>query len=63
MTKTGRLREKSCDACGQVSSALYRVQRDSSLEWVFLCPVCREKAARDNPNYVYGGTWKAKKRH
>ncbi|MBC7646274.1 MAG: hypothetical protein H7095_04080 [Pseudopedobacter sp.] len=63
MTKTGRLREKQCDECGETSSVLYRVQRDSSLEWVFLCLTCQGKTALDNPHYVYGGTWKAQKRH
>ncbi len=61
--KSARTRQKSCDACGQVSSVLYRVQRDQTGVWVFLCPACRAVAERENQFYVYGGTWKANKRH
>ena len=58
-----RTRQKLCDACSQVSSVLYRVQRDQTGAWVFLCPSCRAASELENPFYVYGGTWKANKRH
>ncbi len=61
--KAVRTRQKSCDACAQASSVLYRVQRDQTGVWVFLCSSCRVKVEFENPFYVYGGTWKANKRH
>lgn len=56
-----RVREKTCDRCTQLSSVLYRIQQDKAKTWVFVCPTCWEVVSQDNPFYVYGGTWKAKK--
>ncbi|MDY7023467.1 MAG: hypothetical protein SWJ54_19285 [Cyanobacteriota bacterium] len=57
----GRFRQKSCTLCQQNQSVLYRVQYDQSHQWVFVCRSCWEKVSPNNPNYVYGGTWKAHK--
>lgn len=58
-----RVRQKSCQRCLVVSDRLFRVQADSSKQWLLLCPSCQRLVSADNPEYVYGGTWKATKRH
>lgn len=58
----GRIRQKSCDRCGQLASILFRVQWDRSGEWHFVCLTCWSQVEQNNPAYTYGGTWKAKKR-
>jgi len=57
-----RSREKACDLCQQTASVLYRVQYDASQVWVFVCPQCWQQVSQENAFYVYGGTWKAKKK-
>ncbi|NJR51867.1 MAG: hypothetical protein HC780_22105 [Leptolyngbyaceae cyanobacterium CSU_1_3] len=57
-----RDRQKSCDLCTKSALVLYRVRRDESSEWIFVCRSCWDHVSRGNPFYVYGGTWKAKKR-
>jgi hypothetical protein len=57
-----KLRVKSCDLCSQVTPVLYRIQYQDDHLWVFTCPNCWEKVSQNNPFYVYGGTWKAKKK-
>jgi hypothetical protein len=39
---------------------LFRVQKDASKQWTFLCQICCEQS-QANPHYKYGGTWKARK--
>ena len=63
MTKAARIRQKTCHHCAIFSQALYRVQLEVNLDWVFLCPNCRTKAELEFNGYRYGGTWKARKRH
>ena len=58
-----RLREKQCDRCQILAAVLYRVQIDVSGHWQFVCDACWAIVQKDNPDYVYGGTWKARKRH
>ncbi|MEM1279534.1 MAG: hypothetical protein AAF827_01695 [Cyanobacteria bacterium P01_D01_bin.6] len=58
-----RVREKHCDRCQTQATVLYRVQIDASGRWQFVCDACWPIVQTDNPNYVYGGTWKARKRH
>ncbi|NJL22693.1 MAG: hypothetical protein HC895_20735 [Leptolyngbyaceae cyanobacterium SM1_3_5] len=58
-----RFRQKPCDRCQQIAPTLFRVQHDDSLTWIFVCPDCWQMVSENNPHYVYGGTWKAKKRH
>ncbi|MEL6400662.1 MAG: hypothetical protein ACFB12_21245 [Leptolyngbyaceae cyanobacterium] len=58
-----RVREKACDRCQLPATKLYRVQLDASKQWQFLCDRCWPIAKDHNPHYVYGGTWKAQKRH
>ncbi|MBW4472910.1 MAG: hypothetical protein KME45_21410 [Stenomitos rutilans HA7619-LM2] len=57
-----RSRQKPCSLCQQTAPMLYRVRCDASGEWIFACPECWVKISQDNPLYVYGGTWKVKKR-
>lgn len=56
-----RTRFKSCSRCGQTADVLYRVQAQPG-DWSFVCPSCWPSISQNNPHYVYGGTWKAKKR-
>jgi len=62
VTKRERLRRKACDVCGERKETLYRIQTELAGDWYFACPTCRDQRA-DDPNYRYGGTWKARKRH
>ncbi len=57
-----RLRSKLCSLCSQSGAVLYRVKYIKDGAWVFVCPLCWEKVSQENPFYVYGGTWKAKKK-
>ncbi|WP_416668226.1 hypothetical protein [Egbenema bharatensis] len=55
-------RVKQCDRCTQSFPVLYRIQSDGSGQWRFVCEACLLKLRENNPDYVYGGTWKARKR-
>ncbi|AFZ04073.1 hypothetical protein [Calothrix sp. PCC 6303] len=57
-----QLRTKSCDLCSQNTAILYRIQYQDDCRWIFACPDCWEKVSKNNPFYLYGGTWKAKKK-
>ena len=37
---------------------MYRVRLNNSKNWYFLCKICTEENKANNPNYIYGGTWK-----
>lgn len=56
------MREKPCDRCGTAAPVLYRIQVDASNTWYFVCDRCWDELRPNNPHYVYGGTWKARKR-
>ena len=51
---------KNCDSCQELVSIRYRIQYDRSKKWFKVCRDYWEVLAKDNPNYRYGGTWKAK---
>ena len=57
-----REREKPCSLCAKSAPVLFRVKHDESGEWIFVCRECWDRVSQDNPFYVYGGTWKARKR-
>lgn len=57
-----RDRQKLCDRCQRLAPVLYRAQIDTSREWQFICDACYPEVSQHNPHYIYGGTWKAKKR-
>ena len=61
--KVKRVRTKRCDNCEQERDTLYRIQNSETDGWIFVCGNCLSKFKKDNPSYVYGGTWKARKRH
>lgn len=63
MGKTGRIRSKPCERCGEARDALYRVRVAAEGPWVFVCEACLSAVKPGNPHYRYGGTWKSKKRH
>ena len=56
-----RSRQKLCERCGQALPVLYRVRQDEAADWIFVCRACWDAVSQNNPFYVYGGTWKAKK--
>ncbi|GAC30725.1 hypothetical protein GPAL_3885 [Glaciecola pallidula DSM 14239 = ACAM 615] len=41
---------------------LYRIKPQCQEAWLFACSGCQSKA-KMQPDYVYGGTWKQKKRN
>ena len=57
-----QLRIKYCFLCNQSQPVLYRVKYLKGGDWVFVCPQCLQTVNQNNPFYVYGGTWKAKKK-
>ena len=63
MAKTHRTRTKPCAVCRATPEALYRIRVEADGPWLFACDDCRAALAADNPHYVYGGTWKRRKRH
>lgn len=56
-----RIRTKTCDRCQKLSDILDRIQADNSGKWQFVCHDCWQLLSKNNPNYIYGGTWKARK--
>lgn len=52
-------RIKYCKICEKDFSTMYRIQYETKKEWVFVCKDCLLKVKKDNPQYRYGGTWKA----
>ncbi|WP_082803658.1 MULTISPECIES: hypothetical protein [unclassified Anabaena] len=54
-------RVKLCYRCSQPAPLLYRVKFEENGKWVFVCPQCWTGVSENNPFYVYGGTWKARK--
>jgi hypothetical protein len=71
-----RIRKKSCDRCQLSAEILYRVlvvgvaaaeaeispMKNRADRWQFVCNDCLQMISLTNPDYVYGGTWKARKR-
>ena len=53
---------KSCHFCQQKVDIRYRIQYDRSHNWVLVCPNCWQQVSQNNPDYRYGGTWKARKK-
>jgi hypothetical protein len=56
-----RNRSKHCDYCQLSADTMYRIQADRSNQWQFACNSCWLLLSVNNPDYVYGGTWKARK--
>jgi RNase P subunit RPR2 len=52
-------RAKACDHCQTPVTLRYRIQHDASDRWVLVCIECWQHLSQHNPNYRYGGTWKA----
>jgi hypothetical protein len=51
---------KPCEHCQTLSKIRYRIQYDDNNQWYLVCSQCWEILSKNNPNYRYGGTWKAK---
>lgn len=54
-------KNKQCDRCNSLVDIRYRVQYQESRDWVMICRECW-KQVKDDSQYRYGGTWKAKKK-
>ncbi len=59
---SGAIRIKFCHRCSQPAPILYRVKFEEQGDWIFVCPKCWPSVNENNPFYVYGGTWKARKK-
>ncbi|WP_224094513.1 hypothetical protein [Nostoc sp. MS1] len=59
---SGTNRVKMCDRCSQTAPILYRVKFEENGDWIFVCPQCWVGVSENNPFYVYGGTWKERKK-
>tara|TARA_B100000900_G_C20516514_1_gene690312 strand:- start:112 stop:336 length:225 start_codon:yes stop_codon:yes gene_type:complete len=55
-----KIRNKQCNECSENFDVLFRCQYDNS-DWMFLCQECLTPVKEKHLDYVYGGTWKAKK--
>jgi hypothetical protein len=51
-------RIKYCEICEKDFSTMYRIQHKLPKKWIFACKDCLLNLKKENPNYVYGGTWK-----
>jgi hypothetical protein len=61
MGKKARTRAaKPCDKCDAEASTQYRINIGKG--WQIVCKVCQSEA-KHHSNYLYGGTWKQKKRN
>ena len=56
-----KLKSKPCNICHNLVDMRYRIRYQEDGDWVLVCPDCWQKVSQDNPNYRYGGTWKAKR--
>lgn len=56
-----RSRHKCCQICQQPQDVLFRVRPHPQQVWQFVCEQCLPAVKHNNPDYGYGGTWKAKK--
>lgn len=53
---------RPCERCGSDALVRYRIQTEVNGPWQLVCPECQAQAALHEPDYRYGGTWKAKRR-
>jgi hypothetical protein len=56
-----KLKLKPCNLCRKLVDIRYRIRYREDGDWVLVCPDCWQEVSQDNPNYRYGGTWKAKR--
>ena len=63
MGKKSRLKpSKPCDNCGLEADTQFRVRQSETGDWRIVCKAC-QKLAKTKDGYMYGGTWKRKKRN
>lgn len=60
--KNKTLVAKPCSRCEARCDRLLRSRLGEGKPWLMLCERCWVRLARDNPEYTYGGEWRAKKR-
>ena len=54
-----RLDDRPCELCEQEVSKLTRARLEEGGEWLLICDACWDEHAEGNPDYTYGGVWKA----
>jgi RNase P subunit RPR2 len=57
-----KLKSKPCARCSNLVDIRYRIKDQQKGDWMLVCPDCWQQVSQDNPDYRYGGTWKAKKK-
>ena len=63
MGKKARLRPpKPCDSCGVEDDTQFRVRCSDKEDWRIVCKAC-QALVKSHGDYMYGGTWKRKKRN
>jgi hypothetical protein len=61
--KKDRVRpSRPCDNCGINADTQFRIRCGDEDTWRIVCKACQERAKASN-GYMYGGTWKRKKRN
>lgn len=50
---------KLCALCYTPAALCYRIQYNATAGWILVCPSCQHHHSHNNPDYRYGGTWKA----
>ncbi|MEM6457775.1 MAG: hypothetical protein AAF710_00110 [Planctomycetota bacterium] len=55
--KRKKPRTKTCFNCYTPCLSLFRVQVDHTARWKFVCDICWDSVALDNPHYKFGGVW------
>ena len=53
---------KSCHQCSLQQDTLFRIRIQENKNWVFVCQDCLKIVRPENPHYLYGGTWKNRKK-
>jgi hypothetical protein len=51
---------KPCERCEKLVEIRYRIQIHKGCCWTLVCPDCQKRYSQNNPDYRYGGTWKAR---
>ncbi|MEM6552368.1 MAG: hypothetical protein AAF750_09610 [Planctomycetota bacterium] len=55
--KRKKPRTKTCFKCFMPCLSLFRVQVDHTARWKFVCDMCWDAVAENNPHYKFGGVW------
>lgn len=62
VARSKRIRTKACALCDRLCDTLYRIRDEDTGPWILACAACQQIVSVRS-GYVYGGTWKGRKRH